>query len=102
MATSRATAGLVAMYAAAGLAVEIDAGQVGLVVYGATPGQVEWVARSLARGPASLGVAVEVSAPAFEADEREGLQFWATVSFDWDAMPASKSACVAVLGKAAS
>lgn len=94
---SAAAKALAGLYVDVGLPCEIEAGPVGLVVYGPTSATVNAVTKSLARGPRTLGVAVRTSPAAADADEPEATRWWGTVEFDWDAMPSSASACVAGL-----
>lgn len=98
MTASAATKTLEAMYLAAGLPCELDAGPVGIVVYAATPAIVSAVANGLAKAPRSLGVWVRVEDPCFEPDENPATAYVAAVCFDWDAMPFSASTCVGALG----
>lgn len=85
---------LEALYATAGLPIEIDAGNAGLVVYGATKAVVLAAARSLARAPESLGLDVEIAPVGEDDDEPAATRFHCAIWFDWNAMPSSITACV--------
>jgi ABC-type sugar transport system substrate-binding protein len=80
---------LAAMYTSVGLPCEIEAGRVGLVVYGRTAEEVRSVAKGLAKAPRSLGVTVAVERVTQETDEPEETQFSAVVRFDWVAFEAA-------------
>lgn len=74
---------LAALYTRAGLPVEVEAGPVGLVVYGSDAATVRRVAQSLASTPRVLGGEVTVGPITVDQDEPEATRFWTTVEFDW-------------------
>lgn len=79
---------LAELFKRAGLACEIEAGAIGLVVYGASPAVVRAVMRSLnttirTHNPKTKVVVSEV---AKDIDEPEATAFWGTLSFDWKAV----------------
>ena len=78
-----AAARLAALYARAGMPIEIEAGPVGLVVYGPSPAIVRKAAQSLASTPRVLGADVAVGPITVEPDEPKATRFWTTVEFDW-------------------
>lgn len=86
------------MYRGAGLPCEIEAGRAGLVVYGPTRAIVTRVANKLATSVRQVAF-VGIENAVHERDEQPATAWVATVRFNWDELPLSMTACVALLGK---
>lgn len=75
--------GLQKLYAAAGFPVEIEAGNVGLVVYGPSPNTVRTVAENLIRSIRDRDPKVRRDEPSACQDEPPTTAYVCTVQFDW-------------------
>ena len=71
-------------YAEAGLPVEIEAGPVGVVVYGPARRVVESVCRALVETVRDVDTHAVIDGGGEDRDESSATRFWAVVTFDWN------------------